>query len=326
MQKYTGTGIKEEIIDNFNDYKEILKSLICCICLDIVSRPWECSICESYYCQECWQIMKISDKKCVLHCDSEVRVANSSVRAILSNLLINCESCGKMQIEYNIYVKHIDACMYNKKISTIEELSKVVKDKQYKVDELMAKIENIKLNESSGFGNSVPKNGIKLNEFNNVTTQTNVNTMNADQIRKKLLTFDLSANKKMELYNSIVDGKLEDFKDLILNKKYPLFEEISAHKYYWTSLHYAMHYGKKDLIFFILELVNNKKAMDYVMKLQSNDGRCPMLCLLRSNSLNLESKKNYVELILQKYNFAVSDELRIELRNRDMDDLLRAYR
>jgi len=129
----------------------------------------------------------------------------------------------------------------------------------------------------------------------------------------------------MELYNAAVEGRLNDFKDFVINKKYPFLEEVSAHNYFWTPLHYAMHYGQIDIIFFIMEQLKSQGTVELAMKLQSDDGRCPLLCLLRSNSLHIDKKKEIIEKFLTRYTFEISNEVRKEMRNRDMEQILKKH-
>ena len=206
----------------------------------------------------------------------------------------------------------MEACLINKKISSVEELTKVVKEKETKIDELTAELENLKINGSkykSSFGD----------------TPYNKDVMTKEQLRSNLMTFSLPVNQKMELYNAAVEGRLADFQNMVLNKKYPVLEEVSAHNYFWTPLHYAMHYGQSDIIFFILEQIKTSGVLDLSMRLQSDDGRCPILCLLRSNSLSLEKKKDIMERLLSKYQFDISADVKKEMRNRDMESILRKY-
>ena len=58
----------------------------------------------------------------------------------------------------------------------------------------------------------------------------------------------------MILYQAAVKGELSDFKKLI-DKNYPLLEEVSAANFFWTPLHYAMHYGKMEIAFYILDIL-----------------------------------------------------------------------
>ncbi len=306
MDKFTGSGISEDWVENFEEFKEMIKSLACCICLDIVKTPYECTNCESLYCEDCWEVMKIAGKKCVLHCTLPVKKANKFVYDMLNKLKIKCETCGKGGIDYDIFVKHMEACLINKKLSSVEELNKIVQEKDHKIEELTAELNNLKLH-----GNKSKS-----------STETG---MTKEQLREEFMSFGLSVSQKMELYNASVEGKLSDFQNLINNKKYPILEEVSAHNYFWTSLHYAMHYGQTDIIFFILETLNNRGIIAPSMKLQSDDGRCPILCLLRSNFLNLEKKKAIMDKILSKFKFSVSNEVRKEMRNRDMEGILKKY-
>jgi hypothetical protein len=303
---FTGSGISEELVENFTEYQEMIKSLYCCICLDIVKVPFECENCESLYCEDCWEVMKIAGRKCVLHCTTPVKKANKFVMDMLSKLKLKCETCGKTGIRYHIYIKHIDACLLNQKISTVDELTKTIGEKDMKIDELVAEVENLKLNGSKKNGAS----GVPLSK---------------EQLRQQMMSFNLPVNQKMELYNSAVEGKLSEFKDLIYNKRYPILEEVSAHNYYWTSLHYAMHYGQSEIIYFILEYLKSNSMLEMAMKLQSDDGRCPLLCLLRSNSLNIDKKKDILDKIISKYFFEISNDARKEIRNRDMENILKKY-
>lgn len=307
--KFTGSGICEESIENIFEYHEMIKSLTCCICLDIVKSPFECQNCETLYCEDCWDDMKIAGKKCVLHCSNEVKVANKFVRDMLSKLKITCSTCGKTGIKYNVYVKHMDACVLNQKISTVEELNKTIKEKQYRIDELTSELEHIELN------------GDKTKSSNNLPSIS----YTKEQLRSNLMTFGLPVQNKMELYNAAVEGKLNEFKTLILDKKYPILEEVSAHNYYWTPLHYAMHYGQYDIIHFIMFYFNGTEKLKLAMKLLSDDGRCPLLCLLRSNSLSASKKMDILDKLLSKFDFDISPECKKEIRNRDMDYILKKH-
>ncbi len=103
----------------------------------------------------------------------------------------------------------------------------------------------------------------------------------------------------LELYKTTILGNLEKFKYLIEDRNYPLFEEISTEGFMWTPLHYAMHYGKIDIIKYILQVAQNMNILEEVMKCKSGDNRCPLLCLIRSNSLNLSEKAGLLETILK---------------------------
>lgn len=310
VDRFTGSGINEEWVENYEEYKEMLKSLNCCICLDIVKSPFECENCESLYCEDCWEVMKISGRKCVISCTAPVKKANKFVHDMLNKLKLKCQTCGKGGIDYDIYIKHMEACLINKKLSSVEELTKIVKEKESKIEELNKELENLKLNGNKSKTGETPNSGT---------------AMSKEQLRATFMTFNLPVNQKMELYNAAVEGRLNDFQNLINNKKFPLLEEVSAHNYFWTPLHYAMHYGQLDIVLFILEKLKSDGILDLAMKLQSDDGRCPLLCLLRSNSLNIDKKKNIIDKVLSRYTFEISNEVRKEMRNRDMESILRKY-
>jgi hypothetical protein len=314
-KQFEGSGISETLVDNFEEYKEMIKSLYCCICLDIVKSPFECENCESLYCEDCWAMMKIAGKKCVINCTAPVQKANKFVRDMLSKLKIKCETCNKSGIAYDIYIKHTEACLINRKISTVEELTKVVKEKETKIDELTAELESLKMN---GSKIATPGDG-------GFSSSLITNSMTKEEIRKVLITFNLPVNQKMELYNAAIEGKITEFKDMVLNKKYPVLEEVSAHNYYWTPFHYAMHYGQIQIIYFIFEYLKNNNILELAMRLQSDDGRCPLLCLLRSNGLNINKKREIMDKLLGNYNFEISNEVRKEMRNRDMESILKKY-
>ena len=150
--------------------------------------------------------------------------------------------------------------------------------------------------------------------------------MNKDSLRNSLITFNLSVTQKMEMYNACVEGRLTEFKNLVQISKYPVLEEVSAHNYYWTPLHYAMHYGQVEIIKFIFEHLRKQGKLDAAMRLESNDGRCPILCLLRSNNLNIDKKKEILNTVLSLHNFSMSPEAKKEAKNRDMENLLKKFK
>ena len=143
-----------------------------------------------------------------------------------------------------------------------------------------------------------------------------------EEIRKSLIVNSLSTSEKKNMHNSVMEGNLPVFKKFILDMKYPIFEEISAKSYYWTSLHYAMHYGKWNILEFILEYLKNRNLFEKGFKLLSNDGRCPIMCLLKSNSLKSEQKKIILENLLKNYDIPLSADLKKEIHVRNYDDLL----
>jgi len=299
---FDGCGIKDYMIDNFEDYKDIVKHLICCICLEIVKSPMECSKCETFYCGVCWEIIKMAGKQCVSKCDantSVVKKANKFARELLSKLKFKCELCGKNGIIYDEFIKHQETCGIDPNLPTKEALIKIVLEKEQEIDNLSKEIESFKLSK--------------------------ITSMSKQDLRNMLVTNTLQTAQKMELYNSVIQGKTNDFKYFVTTKKYPLLEEVSAKTYYWTSLHYAMHYGRKDIIQFILESVKGQNLLEAAMQLESNDNRCPVLCLLRSNTINLDLKRDILDFLLGKFGIFLSNSVKKEVHNRNLDSVLKKY-
>ena len=54
------SGINEDYIENYDSFSEnILVSLECPICAGILNNPFEFKECQTIYCQECWNQLKI---------------------------------------------------------------------------------------------------------------------------------------------------------------------------------------------------------------------------------------------------------------------------
>ena len=141
------------------------------------------------------------------------------------------------------------------------------------------------------------------------------------------LVNELTVKEKKEFYNSVIENNLELFKGLVdgtaKGKKYNLFEEVSAAGYRWTVFHYAMHYAKFDIIDFIIGHLKQQDLFDFAINLKTRDNRCPILCLLRSDNLQIQEKRNVLSKILAKYEIPISEDVKKELHKRKMDDLLK---
>jgi hypothetical protein len=309
MEELLGSGIKINQISNYINYQEITGSMLCCVCMNVVLNPVECTLCETILCEDCLVIIQIAGKKCPTNkCEGKIEKANKFVREVLSNLLINCEYCRQQKILYKDFSNHLDKVCSVYKASTREKLFKSIKEKDEKINELQKEFDSLKSKTSL-----------------NVPTE-DYSGYSKDSLRSALLTFNLNVNQKMELYNTCVEGKITEFKNLVMLKKYPILEEVSAHNYFWTPLHYAMHYGQLEIIKFIFEYLRKQNKLEAAMKLESNDGRCPILCLLRSNNLNLDKKKELLNHILAMQNFQLSPDAKKEAKNRDMESILKKYK
>jgi ankyrin repeat protein len=140
-----------------------------------------------------------------------------------------------------------------------------------------------------------------------------------------LITYDLSIDQKMELYYTCTEGRLDDFRNLVIKKKYSILEEISYKNYYWTPLHYAMHYGQFEIIKFILDHLKDQNIIEPALRLQSSDGRCPILCLLKSNHLSDSRKEELFEKLLKNYYFSITKEIKREALTRGFEKTLKRY-
>ena len=57
-------------------------------------------------------------------------------------------------------------------------------------------------------------------------------------------------------------------------------------------------------------------------RLKSKDGRCPLLCLLKSNALKPDVKRDTFDKIITTFTIPVSEEVIKELRNRKYNELI----
>lgn len=305
---FSGEGIKEQQIDNYSQFASILPSFVCPICLDVVKNPNQCETCDSLYCLECFEFLKTGGGGCVMKCkNAKFKKADRFVLDTLSKLKITCETCKKKNIDYNLYITHFEACVHISNLLN-NDIESLINEKQLKVFELTADNEKLKSTGSLMF-------------------TENIANLSTEDIRKKLLSFDLPATNKVQLYESTVNGNITLFKELILKKKFPIFEEVSAQGYLWTSLHYAMHYGQEEIILFILDYLKTQlNCLELGLRLTAKDGRCPFLCLLKSNSINNDKKKDILVKVLNKYKpVYVSEQVKVELRVRKMEEFFFKY-
>ena len=111
------------------------------------------------------------------------------------------------------------------------------------------------------------------------------------------LTNKLTTIQKQNFYKSMANNNLELFISYII--VYDIFEEVSQSGNNWTVFHYAMYNGKIDIINFCLEYLYCLNLIDKILKIKTNDNKCPILCLLSSKELNDEQKKRiYFKIIL----------------------------
>ena len=130
----------------------------------------------------------------------------------------------------------------------------------------------------------------------------------------------------MELHDAAKDDDIDRFRILLCGsptkKPYPIFEEVSAKGYRWTCVHYAFHYGSWNCIRYILDYLTPLNYIGIVMDMKTKENKCPLLCLLKSNALKLQKKRDVFDKIISNYNIPVNDAVREELEKRGMSDLI----
>jgi len=302
--QFKESGINEDYVENLDQFNEnLLQSLECPICAGIVNNPVECKECQYLYCFDCWEQLKISNKGCVMRCKKPVEKANKFVFGILEKLLLKCPLCQEGGLSYQKFLLHYECCVIANKYGTIEELTKLEKEKDEEIEKLKQDIEQLK--------------------NNNYKAETEIK-YSQEKLRKELITNKLDTNEKMILYQAAVKGDLADFKKLIA-KGFPMLEEVSATDFYWTPLHYAMHYGKLEIAFYILDVLMEQGKFRMALALESNDKRTPVLCLLKSNALSISDKKEYFTRLVQKYTIPVDQRTLREIKNRDFEGIYKQY-
>ena len=294
-------GIDKKFISNYDDYKLLLDEMLCPICLKVLLDPIECNKCQAIICENCYFILKSADKNCFNEgCKGTYVKANKFVRNILSDLNIKCIGCEKDNIRYTDYLEHIKTCEKYLSSPILKTLASINKKSE--------EIEKLK------------KEKEKL-----VKDVQNKHQLTDKELKEKYLTNRLSMNDKMNFYQAVIDGNLEAYKRYVngtYGVKYDIFEEVSAPGYGWTTFHYAMHYAKWEIIKFIINYLINNGKLEVGFRLKSKDGRCPLLCLLKSNALKGDVKRDTFEKIISTFTIPVSNEVIKELKNRKYEDLI----
>jgi hypothetical protein len=294
-------GIDKKFISNYDEYKLLLDEMICPICLKVLLDPIECNECQAIICENCYFILKSADKNCFNEgCKGTYIKANKFVREILSNLRIKCYGCQQDNIKYSDYLQHIKTCE--------SYLSNPILKKLALINQKTAEIEKLK------------------KEKQDLVRETkNRNTLSDQEMRVKYLTNKLQTSDKMNFYQAVIDGNLDAYKKYIQGTyglTYNIFEEVSAPGYGWTTFHYAMHYAKWNIIKYIIEYLEQQNKIEIAFRLKSKDGRCPLLCLLKSNALKPDVKRDTFNKIITNFTIPVSDEVKKELNNRNLGDLI----
>jgi hypothetical protein len=261
-------------------------------------------------CKDCLEILYLSEKNCLSpECQktkTNVKVlyskATKYLKEILSKLKVKCCFCNSQEVNYEKYQNHLDNCIEYKAIENKrEEFIKELQEIKEKEELLLEELKSLKSNKKNSKEDSPEE--IKF-------------------LRDSFIVNTLSASIKRNFHDHILNGNLSQLMQFINVYNYPVFEEISAKGYFWTPLHYAMHYGQKPIITFLLDYIKSKGFYNEAMRLRSSDLRCPVLCLLKSNSLKNEDKRKLFQYLLEKYNIEVTLAIRKEANAREFYDLL----
>ena len=295
-------GIDKKYISNFSDYALLLDEMRCPICLKILLDPIECDKCQAIICENCYFILKSADKNCFNEgCKGKYIKANKYIRNILNELQIKCQGCEKDNIGYIDYLTHIKTCP--------EYLKNPILNKIIHINKKTEEIEKLQ------------------REKEELVKMARKKIMGDDQeLRKKYLTNKLNTENKMRFYKAAIDGNLELYKTYLNGSAYyppfSIFEEVSEKGHGWTTFHYAMHYGRWNIIRFIIEYLILIDKLNVMLRLKSKDGRCPLLCLLKSNAIKLDIKRDIFDKIITNFTIPISNEVRIELENRGFKELV----
>ena len=295
-------GIDKKYISNFTDYELLFDEMRCPICLKILLDPIECDKCQAIICENCYFILKSADKNCFNEgCKGKYIKANKYIRNLLNELEIKCQGCEKDNINYIDYLTHIKTCP--------EYLKNPILNKIIQINKKTEEIEKLQ------------------KEKEELVKMARKKIMGDDQeLRKKYLTNKLNTENKMRFYKAAADGNLELYKTYVNGSAYyppfSIFEEVSENGYGWTTFHYAMHYGRWNIIRFIIEYLILKDKLNIMLRLKSKDGRCPLLCLLKSNAIKLDIKRDIFDKIITNFTIPISNEVRIELDNRGFKELI----
>lgn len=314
-KKLINNSIPVENIKNKDIYNGLIDDLICLVCLNIPIDPIQCSKCDIVLCKDCLEILNLSQKNCLSQECQLLKVplkklyikTTKYVREILEQLIITCEFCHTEKINWSKYKHHLEEKCdeYKSRPNKREDFIHQMKKLNEKEEELKSELQAVRISKVHFVEEDKPE------------------VMN--QLRMSLITNVLSPADKKSLHNSILDGNLALFRTFIIDRKFPIFEEISAKNYYWTSLHYAMHYGKWNIIEFCLNYLKERGLFSKGMKLKSNDNRCPTLCLLKSNALKNEDKKAILEKLLKEFQIPITNDIRKEVIARDYVDILNKF-
>ena len=110
-------GISRERVVNVEQIAIIEDLIKCSICLDILSKPYECEVCGSLFCEDCindWLKIKPS---CPMKCSNfKIAKAKVNTRKLLNLLVLRCINYPECdyQCEYWEMFDHEAKCSFQK--------------------------------------------------------------------------------------------------------------------------------------------------------------------------------------------------------------------
>ena len=143
-----------------------------------------------------------------------------------------------------------------------------------------------------------------------------------DQLRRELVSNKIDVNSKKLLYQVIMQNNLNEFINII-SKGVPILEELSPKGYYWTTLHFAMNNGKMEIVLYILEELKKLGLYDKAMALETNNQCTPLLCLIKSNDLNFDTKAECLRKLVERFPIKANENTLKEMRFRNLEDIYR---
>ena len=123
----------------------------------------------------------------------------------------------------------------------------------------------------------------------------------------------LTNDEREELLEIVENNDLESFTNFMFGNgnKLPdiMFEDISEEGYNWNVFHYAMYYGKWEIIQFIFEYLFGSNLIEKALEMKTKNNNCPLLSLLKSNAIDYEQKKDIFLKIINTYPITINDEV-----------------
>ena len=125
----------------------------------------------------------------------------------------------------------------------------------------------------------------------------------------------------MMLYGASTKGRLEDLKDILepingYKDALSVTEEISKAGYYWTSLHYASHYGHYEVVQYLIEFLSDHPDKSDIFNMQTAEGKTPLFCAILSSDIDAKRKQQIIKLWFD------TNQVDLKLRKSTGEDLL----